>query len=81
MDHLIDVLIAVVTGVAILTLISLGLAVTLTVVGMAFLYARNRFSKPGAGTRWTHLLPIFSAATITLVGIGLCVGALKSFSF
>jgi hypothetical protein len=46
---------------------------------MAFLYARNRFRKPAAGARWPHLLPVVSAAAITVVGIGLCFTALKSF--
>ncbi len=66
-------------GMLLVVAFSFGLAVTLTAVGMAFLYARNRFRKPAAGARWPHLLPVLSAATITIVGIGLCFAALKSF--
>jgi ABC-type nickel/cobalt efflux system permease component RcnA len=53
-----------------------GLAITLTLVGLAFLYARNRFRRPSAGNRWAHVLPVASAGTITVLGIALCVGAL-----
>ena len=47
--------------------------------GLAFLYARNRFQQPDSTARWPHLLPVLSAATITLVGATLCFGALKTF--
>ncbi|HEY5264279.1 MAG TPA: sulfite exporter TauE/SafE family protein, partial [Steroidobacteraceae bacterium] len=67
-------------GMLLVLAFSVGLAITLTAVGMAFLYARNRFRKPASGARWPHLLPVLSAATITVLGIGLCVGALTSFS-
>jgi ABC-type nickel/cobalt efflux system permease component RcnA len=66
-------------GMLLVVAFSFGLALTLTVVGLAFLYARNRFSRPGAGGRWTHVLPVVSAAAITVVGALLCVGALESF--
>ncbi len=67
-------------GMLLVVAFSLGLAITLTLVGLAFLYARNRFSRPGAGGRWTHVLPVMSAAAITVVGALLCVGAIESFS-
>jgi ABC-type nickel/cobalt efflux system permease component RcnA len=67
-------------GMLLVAAFSLGLAITLTLVGLAFLYARNRFSRPGAGNRWAHLLPVVSACTIMVVGIALCVGALRTFS-
>jgi ABC-type nickel/cobalt efflux system permease component RcnA len=66
-------------GMLLVVAFSVGLAITLTLVGLAFLYARNRFSKPKIGSRWPHLLPVLSAGAITLVGAVLCVGALKSF--
>jgi ABC-type nickel/cobalt efflux system permease component RcnA len=66
-------------GMLLAAAFSLGLAVTLTAVGLAFLYARNRFRQPPASARWPHLLPVLSAGTITVVGIGLCFAALKSF--
>jgi hypothetical protein len=56
------------------------LAITLTGVGLVFLYARNRFRRPRHTSRWPLLLPVASAATMTLIGIGLCVEAVRSFS-
>jgi ABC-type nickel/cobalt efflux system permease component RcnA len=66
-------------GLLLVLAFSLGLAVTLTVVGLAFLYARNRFNRPTSHARWAHLLPVMSAGTITVVGVALCLGALRSF--
>jgi ABC-type nickel/cobalt efflux system permease component RcnA len=66
-------------GMLLVIAFSVGLAITLTLVGLAFLYARNRFRGPSAGNRWAHLLPVMSACTILVVGIALCVGALRSF--
>ena len=66
-------------GMLLVVAFSLGLAITLTIVGLAFLYARNRFNKPASHARWTHLLPVMSAGTITVVGVALCLGALRSF--
>jgi nickel/cobalt transporter (NicO) family protein len=67
-------------GMLLVVAFSVGLAITLTVVGLAFLYARNRFRKPRFGARWPQLLPVLSAAMITLLGAGLCFAALRSFS-
>jgi ABC-type nickel/cobalt efflux system permease component RcnA len=67
-------------GMLLVLVFSVGLALTLTAVGLAFLYARNRFSKRTAAVRWAQLLPLASAAIITLVGLALCVAALRSFS-
>jgi ABC-type nickel/cobalt efflux system permease component RcnA len=57
---------------------SVGLAATLTGVGLAFIYARNRLPRPSASARWPQLLPVASAAAITMVGVVLCFGALQS---
>ncbi len=67
-------------GMLLVLVFSLGLALTLTVVGLAFLYARNRFSNRTAAARWPQLLPVASAAIITLVGVALCVAAVRSYS-
>jgi ABC-type nickel/cobalt efflux system permease component RcnA len=67
-------------GMLLVLVFSVGLALTLTLVGLAFLYARNRFSQRPAAARWPQLLPLASAAIITLVGVALCVSALRSFS-
>jgi ABC-type nickel/cobalt efflux system permease component RcnA len=66
-------------GMLLVVAFSLGLAMTLTVVGLIFLYARNRLRGPRAGSRWPQLLPVLSAGAITLVGVVLCCGALKSW--
>jgi nickel/cobalt transporter (NicO) family protein len=65
-------------GMLLVAVFSVGLAITLTVVGLAFLYARNRFAQPGESSRWTQLMPVLSAATITVLGAALCFAALKS---
>ena len=67
-------------GMLLVVAFSVGLAITLTLVGLAFLYARNRFRGAGEGGRWTHLLPVVSAGTITVLGALLCVGALRNFT-
>ena len=67
-------------GMLLVVAFSVGLAITLTLVGLAFLYARNRFRGSSASNRWAQLLPVASACTIMVLGIALCVGALRSFS-
>jgi ABC-type nickel/cobalt efflux system permease component RcnA len=57
---------------------SVGLAITLTGVGLAFLYARQRFGSRLANGPWTYVLPLLSALLITVVGAVLCYGALAS---
>jgi len=57
---------------------SVGLAITLTGVGLAFIYARSRLPRPRAGARWPLLLPVASAAAVALLGVVLCFGALQS---
>jgi nickel/cobalt transporter (NicO) family protein len=65
-------------GLLLVVAFSVGLATTLTVVGLAFLYARNRFRGPAASSRWPQLLPVASAAVITVVGAVLSIGAVQS---
>ena len=65
-------------GLLLVVAFSVGLATTLTAVGLAFLYARNRFRSPAASSRWPQLLPVASAAAITLIGAALSVGAVQS---
>jgi nickel/cobalt exporter len=64
-------------GMLLVVAFSVGLAITLTAVGLVFLYARNRFHKPRQDARWPQLLPILSAGVITVLGIGLCVAAVR----
>jgi ABC-type nickel/cobalt efflux system permease component RcnA len=65
-------------GLLLVVAFSVGLAATLTLVGLTFLYARNRFRRPAAASRWPQLLPVASAAAITLIGAVLSVGAVRS---
>lgn len=62
-------------GLLLVLAFSAGLAITLTGVGLAFLYARNRVRSPASLGRWPQLLPVLSALAITLVGALLCYGA------
>lgn len=65
-------------GLLLVVAFSIGLALTLIAVGLAFLYARNRLPKPSATARWPRLLPALSAAAIAIIGALLCYGALIS---
>ncbi len=66
-------------GLLLVLAFSVGLAATLTAVGLAFLFARNRFPKPRAGARWPQWLPVASAAAITAVGVAMSYAALVAF--
>ena len=65
-------------GLLMVVAFSGGLALTLIAVGMAFLYARSRFSGRLHGSSIVDVLPAVSGAFITLVGLVLCYGALTS---
>ena len=67
-------------GMLLVLVFSVGLALTLTVVGLAFLFARTRFGNRTASAGWPQLLPLASATIITLVGAALSVAALHGFS-
>jgi nickel/cobalt exporter len=68
-------------GMLLVLAFSVGLALTLIAVGLAFLYARNRIRQPAAGARWPQLLPVLSAGAITVLGALLCYGALTGAQF
>lgn len=63
-------------GLLLVLAFSVGLAMTLIAVGLAFLYARNRFQSRLESGPWTRLLPVLSAGAITVLGAFLCVGSL-----
>jgi ABC-type nickel/cobalt efflux system permease component RcnA len=65
-------------GLLLVVAFSVGLAITLTAIGLAFLYARNHLRIGSAGAPWRHALPVLSAALITVVGAVLCFNALQS---
>jgi ABC-type nickel/cobalt efflux system permease component RcnA len=65
-------------GLLLVIAFSIGLAATLTAVGLAFLYA-GRFMKRAVGSnRLIRLLPAASALFITCVGATICYEALSS---
>jgi len=68
-------------GLLLVVAFSVGLAITLTAIGLAFLYARNRLRIGSAEAPWRHALPVLSAALITVVGALLCFNALQSAHF
>jgi nickel/cobalt exporter len=65
-------------GLVLVVAFSLGLAATLTVVGLLFLYARSRFRARADQGHWVRVLPVASAAAITVIGVALCIAAAQS---
>ncbi len=65
-------------GMLLVLAFSVGLAVTLTIVGLAFLYARSRLPQADHTSRWSTVLPVISAVGITLIGVALCFTALQA---
>ncbi len=65
-------------GLVLVVAFSVGLALTLTAIGMMFLYARHLLRGPVRSNRLLKLLPIMSAAVITLLGCGICFGVLAT---
>ena len=65
-------------GLLLVVAFSLGLATTLSAVGLAFLYARQRLHRGVDAPAWTRTLPVASAAAITLLGSLLCYQALAN---
>ena len=63
-------------GLVLVLAFSLGLAGTLTAIGMVFIYAGKLFERfPGRG-KIIGMLPVFSALFISLIGVGIVVNAL-----
>jgi ABC-type nickel/cobalt efflux system permease component RcnA len=67
-------------GLALVLAFSIGLALTLIGVGLAFLYARHRLPAGLAGGRALRWLPVLSAAAICAVGVALCWVAVTAFA-
>ena len=65
-------------GMVLVLVFSLGLAGTLTAFGVAFLFARNRLGLMRGDSTWPRVLPVLSAAVITIVGMTLCFAALTA---
>lgn len=63
-------------GLVLSVAFSLGLASTLTGVGLAFLYAGRLMKRPTESILLTRVLPIASAFVVLCLGIAICYGAL-----
>jgi ABC-type nickel/cobalt efflux system permease component RcnA len=67
-------------GLALVVAFSLGLALTLTSIGVLVVYAGRLMKRvPDRGGRVVRWIPMFSAAVITLLGVGLTIRALDTF--
>ena len=67
-------------GLALVVAFSLGLALTLTTIGLLVVYAGRLMQRvPDRGGRVVRWIPAFSAAVITALGIGLTIRALDTF--
>ena len=63
-------------GLILVLAFSLGLAGTLTAIGMLFIYAGKLFERFPARSKIIGILPVFSALFISLIGLGIMVKAL-----
>lgn len=64
-------------GLLLVVAFSLGLAMTLTAVGLLFLYAGRLIKRPQGGGRLVQFLPVASALVIVLAGLVICYEALR----
>ncbi len=68
-------------GLALVVAFSLGLAATLTCIGLVFVYAGRFFKGPITSSRLVRVLPIASALVIATVGAFICYEALGQSGF
>jgi ABC-type nickel/cobalt efflux system permease component RcnA len=66
-------------GLLLVVAFSIGLAATLTGVGLLVVYARRLVDRVPSSGRFVQAAPTFSAGVITLLGVGLTVQALGTF--
>ena len=66
-------------GLLLVVAFSIGLAATLTGVGLLVVYARRLVDRVPSSGRLVQAAPTFSAGVITLLGVGLTVQALGTF--
>lgn len=64
-------------GIVLTLIFSVGLASTLTGIGLAFLYAGKFFNNPALGNnRIVKMLPVFSAFVISCIGAVICYNSI-----
>jgi len=67
-------------GLSLVVIFSIGMAAVLVAIGIMMVKAAGFAGRYVGESKWTRVLPVFSAALITLVGVGLTVkGALVLF--
>jgi nickel/cobalt exporter len=64
-------------GMVLVLAFSAGLAIVLTVVGLLMIYARKLFERYSFEAKVPRLVPVASAAVITLAGLGIVLAALE----
>jgi ABC-type nickel/cobalt efflux system permease component RcnA len=64
-------------GLILVIAFSLGLATTLTAVGLAFVYAGRLIKRPVASSRLVRVVPVVSAFIIACAGAAICYEALS----
>lgn len=62
-------------GLALVAVFSLGVAATLTAVGLLVLLARRLVQRVSTGAPFVRWLPVLSSACVTAIGVLLCVSA------
>ncbi|MBA3478619.1 MAG: sulfite exporter TauE/SafE family protein, partial [Lautropia sp.] len=63
-------------GLLLVLAFSIGLAATLTTVGLVFVYAARLFKRPSRFGRLAQIVPVFSSFVITCLGAGICYEAI-----
>jgi ABC-type nickel/cobalt efflux system permease component RcnA len=68
-------------GMFLVLAFSLGLACTLTGIGLAFVYAGRWVKRPASSGRLVRILPVASAFVVACVGAGICYEAINQAGF
>jgi ABC-type nickel/cobalt efflux system permease component RcnA len=66
-------------GIVLVLAFSLGLAGTLTAIGLLSVYARRYFQRFSFSPRLPRLLPVASALAVTVAGAAIVLGGLTQF--
>ena len=68
-------------GLALIVAFSFGLAAVLIAIGILLVRCKSRLDRLGKpGSPWQRLLPLVSAAVVTLLGVGIVVNGLLAYS-
>lgn len=68
-------------GLALIVAFSFGLAAVLIAIGVLLVRCKSRLDRVGKpGSPWQRLLPLVSAAVVTLLGVGIVVNGLVAYA-